>query len=139
MTIKTHHGKNGLVKLGATTGGANAVAEVKKFSVKITAKVADNTAMGKDWETMSRAKPSRLGPGSLGCNYASGDTNGQDTLDPGTSIVLNLYPEGAPSAAHYLVGNATITEDGVDADMGSAVQRSFSFQGNGPLAWAVLA
>lgn len=136
--MATFHGKNGLVKVGADPG-AQAIAEVKKFSVKTSAKVADDTAMGDDWETHIAGQTVKNWSGSLGCNANQGDTNGQAALVAGASVILNLYPEGAPSAAHYLTGTATITEDGVDADMSSAVQRSFSFQGNGPLTWAVLA
>jgi hypothetical protein len=135
--MASFHGKNGLVKLGALPG-ANAVAEVKKFSVKTSAKVADNTSMGDDWETHITGQTINSWSGSLGCNYDQSNTLGQAALIVGASIVLNLYPEGAPSAAHYLTGTATITEDDVDAENTSAVQRSFSFQGNGALTWAVL-
>jgi hypothetical protein len=136
--MASYHGKNGLVKLGATGGNA-AVAEVKKFSCKSVAAVADNTAMGDGWKTHIEGETVNSWSGSLDCNYDHTDTNGQVALAIGVSITLNLYPEGAPSAAHYLTGKATITGIDTGADSNSAVSRSFSFEGNGALTWAVLA
>lgn len=132
--MATYHGKNGVVKIAA-----NAVAEVTKFSVKTSAQVANDTAMGDDWETHVTGETVNSWSGSLSCNAYQGDTNGQAALVAGASVTLNLYPEGAATGANYLTGTATITEDSVDADKGAVVARSFSFQGNGPLAWATVA
>ncbi len=131
--MATHHGKHGVVMEGAVP-----IAEVKKFSIKSSAKTAEDTAMGDDFETHIAGETIRNWSGSLGCNFDQANA-GQAALVPGASVTLKLYPEGSAAGANYLTGLATITEDDVDAEMASAVQRAFSFQGNGALTWVVAA
>jgi len=128
--MATFHGKHGVVM-----EGSSAIAEVTKFSVKTSAKIADNTAMGSDWDTHIAGQTVNSWSGSMDCNASQADT-GQAALVPGASLTLKLYPEGNTTGKNYLTGLATITDDGINADKASTVSRSFSFTGNGALSWA---
>ncbi|MCF2522346.1 hypothetical protein [Bradyrhizobium sp. G127] len=130
----TYHGKDGVVKIGA-----NAVTEVKQFSVKTSAKTADDTAMGDEWETHIPNKTVKNWSGSLTCNHNPLDATGQKLLVAGASIDLKLYPIGTTDGLQELTGTATITDVSVDPSKDGTVPVSFSFTGNGALADAVIA
>jgi hypothetical protein len=123
----THHGKDGVVKVGA-----NAVAEVQEFSVEESVETADDTAMGDASEQHLVGITSWNG--SMRCHWSETDTNGQQALTIGASVTLNLYPEGAGAGATYKTGTATITRVGLAASRNGIVTRDFSFKGNGALS-----
>lgn len=124
--MATHHGKNGVVKVGS-----NAVAEVQQFSVTEQVGTVDDTAMGDTDET--HLVGIKSWNGSLQCSWDETDTNGQEALTVGASVTLNLYPEGTGSGASYMTGTATITEVTRDIKRDGVVTRSFNFKGNGAL------
>jgi predicted secreted protein len=131
--MATYHGKDGVVKIGA-----NAITEVKSFSVKTSAKVADDTVMGDDWETHIANKTVKSFSGSLACNHNPLDATGQKLLVAGASVTLKLYPIGNADGLQELEGTATITEVSVDPSKDATVPVSFSFQGNGALTDTVI-
>jgi hypothetical protein len=124
--MATHHGKNGVVKVGANT-----VAEVTEFSIEEDAPVADDTAMGDTARTHLAGIPGWKG--SATCWWDETDTNGQEALTKGASVTLNLYPEGAGAGATYKTGTATITGITLNVQRDNTVTRSFTFEGNGAL------
>jgi hypothetical protein len=124
----TSHGKDGVVKIGA-----NAVAEVTAWSLSESAAVADDTSMGKSWQTHIPGKTVNSWSGSINCNLDQADATGQEVLIVGASVTLKLYAAGAGALAKYKTGLATITKVDQDADMSRTNKRSFSFQGNGAL------
>lgn len=127
--MATHHGKDGVVKVGS-----NAVAEVDNWSVTETAEVAEDTAMGDTWKSHIAGKTINSWSGNLNCHWDESDTQGQQALTVGASVTLNLYPEGAGVGATYKSGLATITSVGVTVAKDGVVSRAFAFQGNGALA-----
>ena len=130
----THHGKDGVVKVGA-----NAVAEIDNWSVTETAATADDTSMGDTWKTHIAGKTINSWNGSLSCHWDETDTNGQQALTVGASVTLNLYPEGSGTGATYKTGTATITQVGLTVPKDGVVSRSFNFEGNGALSEATAA
>lgn len=127
--MATHHGKDGLVKIGSDT-----VAEVTEFSVESSVDVADDTVMGDPWKTHLPGQ--KEWSGSLSCFWDESDTNGQEAMTEGASVALKLCPEGYDTGDKYLSGTATITRVTVAASKDGVVTRAFQFQGNGALAWA---
>jgi len=123
----THHGKNGVVKVGA-----NAVAEVQNFSVTEQVSTADDTAMGDADET--HLVGIKSWNGNLSCSWDETDATGQEALTVGASVNLGLYPEGSGSGASYLSGTATVTQITLDVKRDGVVTRAFDFKGNGALA-----
>lgn len=125
--MATHHGKNGVVKVGSNT-----VAEVQSFVVNEEVGTADDTAMGDTSET--HLVGIKRWDGNLQCSWDETDTNGQEALAVGNSVTLNLYPEGTGSGATYKTGTATITKITLDTKREGVVTRAFDFKGNGALS-----
>tara|TARA_R100000742_G_C4260714_1_gene78517 strand:- start:585 stop:974 length:390 start_codon:yes stop_codon:yes gene_type:complete len=121
-----HKGSEGLVKVGANT-----VAEVKSYSIDETADTIESTSMGDAAKTFESSLTSFSG--SVECHYDETDTNGQVAMSIGSSITLNLYPEGAASGDTYYTGTAIITGKTVSASHDGLVEASISFQGSGAL------
>ena len=125
--MATHTGSEGVVKIGANT-----VAEVRSFSLEISGETIEDTSMG---DTTRSFKGGLISwSGSIDCFHDETDTNGQMAMDPGSGVVLNLYPEGAASSATYFTGSALVTGRTVSASFDGMVEASYSFQGNGALS-----
>lgn len=121
-----HKGSEGLVKVGTAT-----VAEVRSYSIDETADTIESTSMGDSAKTFESSLTSFSG--SVECFYDETDTNGQVAMSIGSSITLNLYPEGAASGDTYYTGTAIITGKTVSASHDGLVEASISFQGSGAL------
>jgi hypothetical protein len=123
--MATVHGKDGVVKIGATL-----LAEVTEFSVSETADTADSTAMGDEWKTHLVGQKSWSA--SVSCHWDKEDA-GQEALAVGASVTLELYPGGDDSGAAKWAGTATVTGVEANASMSGIVSASFSATGNGAL------
>ena len=130
--MATHHGNEGVVKIGSDTVG-----EVTEFSVESGIDVADDTVMGDTWKTHLTGQ--KEWSGSVSCFWDEGDTTGQEALTEGASVTLKLCPEGYTTGDKYLSGTATVTRITLSASKDAVVTRAFQFQGNGALAWATAA
>jgi hypothetical protein len=124
--MATHHGKEGVVKIGA-----NSVGEVVDFNVDENAAVVDDSAKGDDWDTHLAGRNSWSG--SITCHWDPADTNGQEALTVGASVSLVLYPSGSGSGDAKLTGTATVTRRGASSPLEDVVSQTFDFQGNGAL------
>jgi len=134
--MATHHGKAVVVRLG-TAPGSNVVAEVSEFSLETSAEIIDDTVMGDTWKT--HLVGFKEFSGSLTCFWDETDTNGQEAMDEGASVTINLLPEGIASTAAYWWGVATITRMTLNASKDGVVTRGFDFQGNGALTQTTVA
>lgn len=122
--MSAHHGNEGNVQLGA-----NAVAEVQSWDYEEEdVDVQDVASMG-DTEVTHFLSGIKRGSGSIECLWDETDTNGQETLDVGASVTLNLYPEGDASTDVYFGGTAKITNVRRGASVRGMVTVSFSFVG----------
>lgn len=128
--MATHTGREGVVK-----NGSNTIAEITGFSFDISMETIDDT-------TLTDAAKTHLAhqyswQGTFECHWDETDTNGQVALETailaGTSLTLNLYPEGATTGDRYYTGSATLTSLGVAVAMGSTIKATYSFQGNGAI------
>jgi hypothetical protein len=120
--MAVHKGSEGVVKVGSDT-----VAEVTGFSFDETSDTIESTALSNtarsyvaDYLTFS---------GTVDCMWDETDTSGQGSMTAGSTVTLNLYPEGSGSGATYYTGSAIITSISRANAMGSIVTASFSFQG----------
>jgi hypothetical protein len=120
------HGKDGIVKVGANT-----VTETKRWTLRETVDTADSTAQGDAAKKHIAGIPGWDGTAVVLMDKA--DTTGQGALTIGASVTLNLYDDGTTTGAKYHSGTATVHEIGRTVDMGSVVEISFSFLGNGAL------
>ena len=127
--MAVHKGSEGVVKVGSDT-----VAEVTGFSFDETSDTIESTALSNtarsyvaDYVTFS---------GTVDCMWDETDTSGQGAMTVGSTVTLNLYPEGSGSGATYYTGSAIITSISRANAMGSIVTASFSFQGANALTSA---
>jgi hypothetical protein len=96
--MATYVGKNGAVYVGA-----NAVAEIKDWSLETTSEVVADTVMGDSWVTN---KPTlKSWTSSFNAIWDDADTTGQLALDEGAEITLNLYPIGNTTGNKYWSGD----------------------------------
>jgi len=124
--MANHKGSEGTVKVGS-----NAVAEIRSFSIEETADTLEDTSMGDSARTYLPSLTSWSG--SVDVFWDETDTSGQGALDVGSSVTLNLYPEGDASADTYYTGTAIVTGKSVSSSFDGMVEASFSVQGTGAL------
>lgn len=125
--MSTHKGSEGTVK-----SGANAIAEIRSYTITQTADTIEDTVMGDSARTYLSSLTSFSG--SIECYWDETDSNGQLTLDPGSTVTINIYPEGSTSGDTYYTGSVIITEKSITASFDGMVEASFSFQGTGALS-----
>ena len=125
--MATHKGSEGTVK-----SGANAIAEIRSYTITETADVLEDTTMGDASRTYLASL--KTFTGSIECYWDETDTNGQLTLDVGSSVTINIYPEGSTSGDTYYTGSVIITEKSITASFDGMVEASFTFQGTGALS-----
>jgi hypothetical protein len=125
--MATHKGSEGTVK-----SGANAIAEIRSYTITETADVLEDTSMGDSSRTYLASL--KTFTGSIECFWDETDTNGQLTLDVGATVTINIYPEGSTSGDTYYTGSVIITEKSITASFDGMVEASFSFQGTGALS-----
>lgn len=130
--MATHKGSEGTVKVGA-----NAVAEVRSFSISETADTVEDTTMGDSARTY---KPSLTSwSGSLEVYWDETDTNGQVALAVGAEVTLGVYPEGDTSGDTYKSGSAIVTGLTTNSSFDGMVEASITVQGNGALTSSTVA
>ena len=125
--MATRKGSEGTVK-----SGANAIAEIRSYTITETADTLEDTTMGDASRTYLASL--KTFSGSIECFWDETDTNGQLTLDPGATVTINVYPEGSSTGDKYYSGSVIITERSVTASFDGMVEASFSFQGTGALS-----
>jgi len=121
--MATHAGSEGLVKVGGNT-----LAEVRSFTLDITGDVIEDTSMGDSF----RSYVAGLGSftASVECFFDETDT-AQNALDVGSSLTLELYPEGATSGDTYFTGTVIVTGKSVNSSFDGMVEVSFTTTGTG--------
>jgi len=129
--MATHKGSEGTVK-----SGSNTVAEIRSYTITETADVLEDTTMGDASRTYLASL--KTFTGSIECFWDETDTNGQMSLDPGSTVTINIYPEGSSSGDTYYSGSVIITEKSITASFDGMVEASFSFQGTGALSETTL-
>lgn len=124
--MATHTGSEGTVKVGA-----NAIAEIRSFSIEESADTLEDTTMG---DTARTYKPSLTTyTGTVDVLWDETDTTGQGALTIGASVTLNLYPEGDTSGDVYYTGTAIVTGRTINSSFDGLVEMSISVQGSGAL------
>ena len=129
--MATHTGSAGLVKLGTNT-----VAEVRSFTLDTTAEILEDTTLGDTSKTFQVGKKGATA--SVECFWDETDTNGQIALAEGSSVTLNLYPEGADSSDYYYTGTFLVTANSVSVPTDGIIEATFSATLTGALSRATV-
>ena len=141
--MATYAGHQGVVKIGSTT-----VAEVKDFSLEITANTVDATTLGAAAADQGWTKTkitNRSWSATVNCFYDDAATNGQiemqnnimegiDDLLASTVVTLNLYNEGDATGKSYWQGDALITSLSETVAGDGLVEISFTATGQGHIS-----
>jgi|TARA_B100002019_G_scaffold284769_1_gene292879 hypothetical protein len=122
--MATHVGTAGVVKVGA-----NAIAEVVGFNIDETNDTVEDTSLTDTAKSYIALRKDATG--TIECHWDETDTNGQEALDVGSSVTLNLYPEGADSGDAYYTGTALVTGASVAVTMEGTISRTFNVQFSG--------
>lgn len=130
--MATHSGSEGKVFIGKTQ-----VAEVKSWSLEVTADVVDASVIGSNWRKNQSTIKSWAG--SFEAFWDEEDSNGQGALVAGKIVILNLYPEGDEEGNTYFTGNVIITSISYKASFDGLVEASFSFTGTDALSQKIVA
>lgn len=124
--MANHLGKEGVLKVSTTT-----VAEVRGYTLNQTSATTEDTVIGDDWTTHKATQKSFQVSGDLFWDEAD---SGQLSLTIGSTVTLNLYPEGIASSSTYYSGAAIVNSFDVTARHDSMIEASFQATGTGPLS-----
>jgi len=130
--MANHKGSEGTIKVGSS-----AISEIRSWSLDHSADTIEDTSMGDASRT--RQAGLKSWSGSVECYWDETDTDGQQALDAGSEVTLNLYPEGATSADTYFTGSALVTSVSRSGSLDGMVEATFSFEGNGDLTESTVA
>ena len=130
--MAVHKGSEGTVKVGA-----NAIAEIRSYSLEESADTLETTSMG---DTARTYLPSlSTFSGSVDVYWDETDTTGQGALTIGAEVTLNIYPEGDASSDVYYTGSAIVTGVTRSGSFDGMVEASISVQGTGALTSSTVA
>lgn len=124
--MATHAGSEGTVK-----SGANAIAEIRSFSLEESADTIEDTTMGDASRTYLTGL--KTFSGSVDVFWDETDTNGQVSFAVGSSVTLAVYPEGDTSGDTFYSGTAIVTGRTITSSFDGMVEASFTLQGTGAL------
>lgn len=122
--MATHVGTSGVVKIGSDT-----VAEVTGFNLDETNDTVEDTSLTDTAKSYLVLRKDATG--TIECHWDETDTNGQEALDVGASVTLNLYPEGSDAGDAYYTGTALVTGASVAVTMDGVISRTFNVQFSG--------
>ena len=116
---------------GKVLVGSDQVAEIKSWSLEITSDTVDASIIGTSWRKNQATIKSWSG--SFEGFWDDTDTMGQGALTVGSTVTLNLHPEGNDTGDTFWTGDVIITSISYNASFDGIVEASFSFTGNGAL------
>jgi hypothetical protein len=123
--MAVHTGSEGTIKIGANTLG-----ELRSFSLESTAETIEKTKMGDSARSYAVGLIAFTGTASV---FFDETDTAQGSCDAGTSITLEVYPEGADSGDTYYTGSAIVTGRTINSSFDGMVEMELSFQGSGGL------
>lgn len=123
-------GKNGVVKAG-TSGSEEAIGEVTGFSVNLQSDTIETTAMGSS--NRSYVSSLKTFSGSVDVNHSVTAGDNHDEFAVGSTISLELYPNGTAVGEKYFIGDVIVTGKDITSAVNDLVTATYSFQGTGAL------
>lgn len=124
--MANHLGREGTVRISSTTIG-----ELRNYALAHSADVVEDTILGDTYRTRKMTLRTWSVNGDL---YWDEENAGQIALTVGSSVTVNLYPEGAASTAVYYSGGGIVTKFDISAAFDGMVEGSITIEGNGVLS-----
>ena len=110
--------------------GSDTLGELRSFSLESTAETIEDTSMGDSARTYKVGLTAFTGTASV---FFDETDTAQGTVDAGTEITLNVYPEGDTAGDTYYTGSAIVTGRTINSSFDGMVEMELSFQGSGAL------
>lgn len=124
--MANHLGREGIVKISATTIG-----ELRNYALSHSSDTVEDSVIGDTYRTRLATMKTWSASGDL---YWDETNAGQLLITIGSSVTLNLYPEGADTGDIYYSGAAIVTKFDISASFDGIVEGSIAFEGNGALS-----
>jgi hypothetical protein len=125
--MATYKGNGGTVKVGA-----NAIANLRSWSIEASAATSETTTMGSLVATHLPTITSWTG--SCDVFWDPADTDGQTACAPGNVVTIKFTPVDTTEATDvHDTGSVIVTGHSRTASHDGNVEASLSFQGTGPL------
>ena len=124
--MANHLGREGTVKISSTTIG-----ELRNYSLAHSSDVVEDSTLGDVYRTRKATMKTWSVSGDL---YWDETDAGQIALTIGSSVTVNLYPEGEDSGDSYYSGGGIVTKFDISASFDGMVEGSISIEGNGALS-----
>lgn len=124
--MANHLGREGTVRISSTTIG-----ELRNYSLAHSSDVVEDSILGDIYRTRKSTMRTWSVSGDL---YWDELDAGQIALTIGSSVTVNLYPEGASSGSTYYSGGGIVTKFDISAAFDGMVEGSISIEGNGALS-----
>jgi predicted secreted protein len=124
--MANHLGREGTVRISSTTIG-----ELRNYSLSHSSDTVEDSTIGDVYRTRKATMRSWSVSGDV---YWDEVDAGQIALTIGSTVTVNLYPEGAASTAVYYQGSGIVSKFDISASFDGMVEGSISIEGNGTLA-----
>jgi predicted secreted protein len=124
--MANHLGREGLVKISSTTIG-----ELRNYALSHSSDTVEDSVIGDTYRTRLATMKTFSVSGDL---YWDEVNAGQLLITIGSSVTLNLYPEGSDTGDVYYSGAAIVTKFDISASFDGIVEGSIAFEGNGALS-----
>jgi predicted secreted protein len=124
--MANHLGREGTVKISSTTIG-----ELRNYSLAHSSDVVEDSVIGDTYRTRKSTMRTWSVSGDV---YWDELDAGQIALTIGSSVTVNLYPEGASTGSTYYSGGGIVTKFDISAAFDGMVEGSISIEGNGALS-----
>jgi len=121
--MATHTGSEGTIKIGSTVLG-----ELRSYTLEQTSDTIEDTQMGDAVRTYKVGLKGSSGSASVFFDEADA---GQLLCTVGSSITLNLFPEGNTAGDKFYAVDAIVTGYNVSASFDGMVEAEITFQGTG--------
>jgi predicted secreted protein len=120
--MATHTGSEGTIKIGSTVIG-----ELRSYTLEQTGDTIEDTSMGDSVRSYKAGLKSSSGSASVFFDEADA---GQLLCTVGSSITLNVFPEGNQATDKFYAVDAIVTGYNVSASFDGMVEAEITFQGN---------
>jgi hypothetical protein len=124
--MANHLGREGTVRISSTTIG-----ELRNYSLSHSSDTVEDSTLGDTYRTRKATMRSWSVSGDV---YWDEVDAGQIALTIGSTVTVNLYPEGAAATAVYYSGSGIVSKFDLSASFDGMVEGSISIEGNGTLA-----
>lgn len=124
--MATNLGKEGYLRISAIT-----VVQIRGYTLNHTSDTVEDTVIGDDYKTRKATLRDWRISGDLYWDTADGGAN---AMTIGSTVTVDLYPQGIATASRYYTGLAIVTSFDPNARHDGMVEVPFTAEGTGALS-----